>query len=183
VSAPGQSARLAGLGLLCLLSGPVSADAEVQVEADASVVRISAQIATSVDRKTAWDVLADYGHWAEFIPDLLVSRVVSRPGEPLVVEQRGRIPWLPAFPLVVIAAVEESPYKGLRFQRIAGNIKAMEGEWQVQGKVHVRLIYHSTVEPGFPLPPQVTIEIFRQDAKLRLEAMAREMERRAAAGR
>jgi hypothetical protein len=47
----------------------------------------------------------------------------------------------------------------------------------------VRLIYHSTVEPGFPLPPQVTIEIFRQDAKLRLEAMAREMERRAAAGR
>ena len=61
--------------------------------------------------------------------------------------------------------MEETPYKSLRFQRIAGNIKAMDGEWHIQGKVHVRLIYRSTVEPGIPLPPQMTIEIFRQDAK------------------
>jgi hypothetical protein len=45
----------------------------------------------------------------------------------------------------------------------------------------VRLIYRSTVEPGFPMPPQMTMEIFRQDAKVRLEAMALEMARRAAA--
>ncbi|HYP68809.1 MAG TPA: SRPBCC family protein [Thiobacillaceae bacterium] len=172
-----------GLALLWLHSCLAWAQAEVQVEGDANVIRISAQIATEVDRKTAWSVLSDYQHWADFVPDLLVSRVISRPGEPLLVEQRGRIPWLPSFPLVVVAAVEETPYKRLRFQRIAGNIKALEGEWQIQGKVHVRLIYHSTVEPGFPMPPQMTMEIFRQDAKVRLEAMAQEMARRAAADR
>lgn len=172
-----------GLALLWLVSCLAYADAEVQVEGDASVVRISAQIATDVDRKTAWEVLSDYEHWPDFVPDLLVSRVVSRPGEPLLIEQRARIPWLPAFPLVVIAAVEETPYKSVHFQRIAGNIKALEGEWQIQGKVHVRLIYRSTVEPGFPMPPQMTMEIFRQDAKVRLEAMALEMARRAAAAR
>ncbi len=171
------------LALSCLLASAAYADAEVQVEADANVVHISAQVATGVDRKTAWQVLTDYDHWAEFVPGLLVSRVVSRPGEPLLVEQRGRIPWLPNFPLVVIAAVEETPYKSLRFQRIAGNLKAMDGEWQIQGKSRVRLIYRSTVEPGFPLPPQMSIEIFRQDAKVRLEAMAQEMARRAAAER
>ena len=171
-----------GLTLLWLFSCSAQAEAEVQVAPDANVIHISATIPTSVDRKTAWQVLSDYNHWAEFVPDLLVSRVVSQPGEPLLVEQRGRIPWLPAFPVVVIAAVEETPNKGLRFQRVAGNIKALEGEWQIQGKFPVRLIYRSTVEPGFPLPPQMTIDIFRQDTKVRLEAMAQEMARRAAAG-
>jgi len=175
--------RYVTLALLCLFSFPAYSDAEVQVEADAAVIRISAQIATKVNRKTAWQVLSDYNHWAEFIPDMLVSRIVSQPGEPLLVEQRGRIPWLPAFPLVVIAQVQETPYKGLTFQRIAGNIKALDGEWRIQGRSHVHLIYHSTVEPGFPLPPQMSIEIFRNDAKNRLEAMAREMERRADADR
>jgi hypothetical protein len=172
-----------GLALLWLFTCSAFAEAEVQVEADASVIRISAKIVTGVDRKTAWQVLSDYNHWAEFVPDMLVSRVVSQPGEPLLIEQRGRIPWLPAFPLVVIAAVEETPYKGLRFQRVAGNIKALEGEWQIQGKFPVRLIYRSSVDPGFPMPPQITIDIFRQDTKVRLEAMAQEMARRAAADR
>lgn len=179
----GRTLRHLALALLWPLSYPAYADAEVKVEADATVIRISAEIATSVNRKTAWQVLSDYNHWAEFVPDMLVSRVVSQPGEPLLVEQRGRIPWLPAFPLVVIAQVEENPYKGLRFQRVAGNIKRLEGEWRIQGRSHVRLIYHSTVEPGFPLPPQMSIDIFRNDAKNRLEAMSREMERRADAAR
>lgn len=167
------------LGLLWLLSYPAYADAEVKVEVDATVIRISAEIATKVNRKIAWQVLSDYNHWAEFVPDLLVSRVVSQPGQPLLIEQRGRIPWMPAFPLVVIAQVEENPYKGLRFQRVAGNVKALEGEWRIKGRSRVRLIYHSTVDLGFPLPPQMSLEIFRIDAKNRLEAMAREMERRA----
>lgn len=157
-----------------------AAEAEVQVEADANVMRISAQIATRVDRKTAWHVLSDFYHWADFVPDMRVSRAVSRPGEPLLVEQQGRMQWLPAFPLVVIAQVEEIPSIGLRFHRVAGNIKALQGEWRILGESPVHLTYRSTVEPGFPLPPQIlTIGIFRQDAKGRLEAMAVEMARRA----
>jgi Polyketide cyclase / dehydrase and lipid transport len=172
-----------GLALLWLFSHASFADAEVQVEADAGVIRVSAQIATSVDRKTAWGVLSDYNHWAEFIPDMIVSRIVSQPGEPLLLEQRGTIPCLSAFPLVVIAQVEETPYTGLRFRGVAGNIKALAGEWRIQGKHHVRLIYHSTVEPGFPLPTQVSIELFRNDARIKLEALAQEMARRAEANR
>jgi Polyketide cyclase / dehydrase and lipid transport len=173
--------RHLALAFLWLFSYPACADADVQVEVDAATIRISAQIDTTVNRKTAWQVLSDYNHWAEFVPDLLESRVISRPGEPLFVEQRGRIPWLPAFPLVIITQVKETPYKSLSFQRVAGNIRSLEGEWRIEGRSHVRLIYHSTVEPGFPLPPQMSIEIFRNDAKNRLEAMAREMERRAGA--
>lgn len=172
-----------GAAVLCLKVGAVSADARVRVEANEAMISIQAEIDTRVDRDQAWGVLTDYNRWSEFIPNLEICRVISAPGEPIRLEQRGSIPWLPNFPLVMIALVEEFPPRAIRFQRIAGNIRALAGEWQIQGKSPVRLVYRSTVLPGFPLPPEASIEIFRHDAKVRLEAMAREMERRAAASR
>lgn len=163
---------------VCLCGSAISrAEATVTVEANATTIHVTAEIDTTVNRDIAWKVLSDYNRWAEFIPDMLVSRVVSKPGEPLLVEQRGVIPWMPNFPLVVIASVQETPGKGLRFQRVAGNIRAIEGEWEIRGWRKARLVYRSTVEPGFPIPPQMSVEIFKQDAKAKLEAMAREMAR------
>lgn len=168
---------------LCLQMQVVRADARVRVEANEAVISVHAEIDTRVELDLAWAVLTDYDRWSEFIPDLHVCRVISPPGEPIRLEQRGSIPWLPNFPLVMIALVEEHPPRSIRFQRIAGNIRALVGVWQIQGKSPVRLVYRSTVVPGFPMPPEASIEIFRHDAKVRLEAMAKEMERRAALGR
>lgn len=168
--------------MLCLglAVSAAHAEARVRVEANEAIISVQAEIDARVDRDLAWSVLTDYNRWSEFIPDLAVCRVISAPGEPIRLEQRGSIPWLPNFPLVMIALVEEKPPRSIRFQRIAGNIRALVGEWQIQGRSPVRLVYRSTVMPGFPMPPEASIEIFRHDAKVRLEAMAREMERRAA---
>jgi hypothetical protein len=171
---------VAAVFILTLPMRADGADARVRVEANEAIISVHAEIDTRVDRDLAWGVLTDYNRWAEFIPDLHVCRVISPPGEPIRLEQRGSIPWLPNFPLVMIALVEEYPPRAIRFQRIAGNIRALVGEWQIQGKAPVRLVYRATVMPGFPMPPEASIEIFRHDAKVRLEAMAREMERRAA---
>jgi hypothetical protein len=172
-------AHAALLSTALLGSARAAGEARVQVEADAAFVRLVAEISADVDRDVAWRVLTDYNRWAEFVPDLLVSRIISRPGEPLRLEQRGRIPSLPNLPLVMIIAVEESPPSVIRLQRIAGNVRNLVGEWQIQGKSPVRLIYRAVVEPGIPVPPQMSVDIFRNDAKMRLEAMAREMARRA----
>lgn len=180
---PWSLCRLAVIIVLCLSAGTVSAEARVHVEANEAVISVYAEIDARVDREQAWAVLTDYNRWAEYIPDLQVSRVISPPGEPIRLEQRGSIPWLPNFPLVMIAYVEELPPRTIRFQRIAGNIRALVGEWQIHGRSPVRLTYRSTVIPGFPMPPEVSSEIFRHDAKVRIEALAREMERRASAGR
>lgn len=168
--------------LLCLcLSAPAAfADARVRVQANEAIIKVQAEVDVRVDRDLAWSVLTDYNRWSEFIPDLTVSRIISAPGEPIRLEQRGSIPWLPNFPLVMIALVEEYPPRLIRFQRIAGNIRALVGEWQIQGSSPLRLSYRATVVPGFVLPPEANAEIFRHDAKVRLEALAREMEQRAA---
>jgi hypothetical protein len=58
-------------------------------------------------------------------------------------------------------------------------VRSFSGEWLIEGKPRrVRLLYRAVVEPGFPMPPQVSQEIFRNETKGRLEALAREMERR-----
>lgn len=169
------------LMLITMLLGPLQAwaEASVRVENKGTTLYVQADIDTTADRKTAWAVLSDYDHWTEFIPDLVVSRVISRPGDPLQVEQRGRIPTMPNFPVVMILQVEETPSERIRFYRTAGNVQSFAGEWLIEGKPEkARLVYRAVVMPGFPMPPQVSMEIFRDDAKKRMEAMAQEMARR-----
>jgi len=164
-----------------MLLGPLQAwaEARVQVESKAAALYVQAEIDTTADSETAWAVLTDYDRWTEFIPDLVMSRVISRPGDPLQLEQRGRIPTMPNFPVVMILQVEETPSERIRFYRTAGNVQSFAGEWLIEGKSRkVRLVYRAVVMPGFPMPPQVSMEIFRNDAKVRMEAMAQEMARR-----
>ncbi len=167
-------------GLALTTGATVRAEAQVRVSTDGGRILVVAEINTNVDREMAWQVLSDYGRWAEFIPDLTVSRVISAPGEPLRLEQRGQIPWLPNLPLVMIVRVEETPPTSIEFLRVAGNVRTFVGEWRIVGRNRVRLVYRSLIEPGFAVPPEVSSEIFRHDAKMRMEAMAREMARRAA---
>ena len=167
--------------LITMLLGSLQAwaEASVQVESKGTTLYVQAEITTAADSKTAWAVLSDYDHWTEFIPDLVVSRVISRPGDPLQLEQRARIPTMPNFPVVMILQVEETPSERIRFYRTAGNVQSFAGEWLIEDKPgKVRLIYRAVVMPGFPMPPQVSMEIFRSDAKVRMEAMAQEMARR-----
>lgn len=176
---PRAFAALGLLGALLLAQTPALAEPRIQIQSNATGFSIEAEIDTTADRATAWAVLTDYAHWPDFIPDLLVSRVLSRPGDPLQLEQRGRIPSLPHLPLVMILQVEETPAQGIRFYRSAGNVQSFAGEWKIEGKTRkVRLVYRAVVVPGFPVPPQISQDIFRNDAKARLEAMAQEMTRR-----
>lgn len=172
---------LALAACLCLLP-PVHdsawAQARVRVAGDEALVRVVAEIGVDVNRELAWSVLTDYSRWPEFVPDLLVSRVIARQGETVRLEQRGHFPALPNLPLVMILSVEESPPTLIRLQRVAGNVRSLAGEWQIQGKGPVRLIYRANVEPGFPVPPELSLDIFRYEARTRLEAMAQEMLRR-----
>jgi Polyketide cyclase / dehydrase and lipid transport len=167
------------LGMLLLAPLQALAEASVQIESKGTALYVQAEIDTTADSKTAWEVLTDYDHWTEFIPDLLVSRVISHPGDPLQLEHRARIPSMPNFPVVMILQVEESPLKRIRFYRTAGNVLSFAGEWLIEGKSRqVHLVYRAVLTPGFPMPPQASMEIFRNDAKVRMEAMAQEMARR-----
>ncbi|HEX4986270.1 MAG TPA: SRPBCC family protein [Burkholderiales bacterium] len=170
--------------LLALLLLPAAADAaraqvEVERHGEQFEVRASAQIAATVER--AWRVLTDYGRLAHFIPGMLESRVVSRDGPKVVVDQRGEATLLfLTFPMQVRLEVAEQPYEGIVSTAIAGNFKDLHGAYRLAPSGSgVSLRYEGRFTPDFEFPPLLGTLIVRSTAQKRFEALILEIEREA----
>lgn len=166
-----------------LLSQAAWADrARVNVDAGLTGVSIQATINVHADADTLWSTLTDYNRLTEFVPNLIVSRIISLPGRPTEIEQRADSGVLSfAFPDHVVLAIEERPPNLIRFRAISGSVLSMNGEWRIEDRSNlVRLIYRAKVLPIVPPPPFVSEKIIRDEISTRLEAVVREAERRGA---
>jgi len=168
--------------LLLLLAFPATnRAAEISVQTtrhgDSFEVNASAEIAVSVAE--AWKVLTDYDRLAEFIPGMLESRVVSRDGSNVVVDQRGETSLLfLTFPMRVRLAIEEQPYVRIASIAIAGNFKELTGVYLLQAHdTGMRLRYEGKFTPDFGFPPLLGTLIVRNTAEKRFSAMVYEIEK------
>jgi hypothetical protein len=150
----------------------------INVEIMQNGIRVRGEVEARASRAVAWSTLTDYESWVRFLPDLQISRVMSR--EPLRVAQRGTLPWLPGIPMVVLANVVETPKEQVSFSKFQGNLLFFEGEWRISGKEGaLRISYRAEIIPGLPLPTNLTVEAIQNDTRAKVEAMAREITRRA----
>jgi ribosome-associated toxin RatA of RatAB toxin-antitoxin module len=177
--------RLLGLIGLAWLAPVAHAQGEVRVSADVGFrgVRIEATSLVAADAETLWQTLTDYDRLASFIPDMVVSRLVSPPGQPKLVEQRADS-GLFAFvmPDHVVLAMEERPLGVIRFRAVSGKVATMTGEWSISGQANpVRLTYRAHVVPLLPPPPLVSDRFIEAEVRQRFSAVVREAERRARA--
>ena len=168
--------------LLLLLAFPATnRAAEISVQTtrhgDSFEVNASAEIAVSVAE--AWKVLTDYDRLAEFIPGMLESRVVSRDGSNVVVDQRGETSLLfLTFPMRVRLAIEEQPYVRIASIAIAGNFKELTGVYLLKAQdAGMRLRYEGKFTPDFGFPPLLGTLIVRNTAEKRFSAMVYEIEK------
>jgi carbon monoxide dehydrogenase subunit G len=156
--------------------------ARVGVEITQSGIRVKGDVEVRASRAVAWETLTDYESWARFMPDLQISRVMSR--QPLRVAQRAALPWLPGMPMVVLAEVVEVPKERVSFSKVQGNLLFLEGEWRISGKDGaLKLNYRAEIIPGLPLPASLTVEAVQGDTRAKVEAMANEITRRDREGR
>ncbi|MFZ5484268.1 MAG: SRPBCC family protein [Pseudomonadota bacterium] len=174
--------RLCLASLLAALPLPVQALGEARVSADVGFtgIRIEASSQVAADAETLWQTLTDYNRLASFIPDMKVSRLVSPPGKPKLVEQRANA-GLFAFvmPNHVVLAMEEKPLGVIRFRAVSGDVATMRGEWVVTGEqAPVRLTYRARVLPLLPPPPLVSDHFVEAEVRQRFEAVVKEAERR-----
>src|SRR6516225_9089325 len=67
-----------------------------QIEADGrgETISVTATAEMLVDPHTAWKVITDYDHLAEFIPSMRSSRVVRRDADRVLIEQSGEFSFL-----------------------------------------------------------------------------------------
>jgi ribosome-associated toxin RatA of RatAB toxin-antitoxin module len=157
----------------------VTLDAKLQ--GDSIDVRASAVL--NADAATAWRVLTDYDRYAEFIPDLRMSRVVARDGTKITVEQSGDAPlWLVKMPIHVTFEVNEMPPHGLQARTVAGSVRVLASSYALTPLASgVRLDYDGQIVPTFEFAGRIERMAVKRNAARQFQALAEEIERRSAA--
>ena len=97
-----------------LLGGVVpvlaAVDTQIDVSRSGELYVVDAVMVVPFSPREAWDVLTDFDAMASFVPNLEVSRVTSRSGDRLQVEQRGVARWGPlSQPFTTVREIELRP--------------------------------------------------------------------------
>ena len=157
----------------------------MEAEREGDFITFTASAELKVDRKIAWQVLSDYDHLAEFIPDMQSSRIVLRTSDGAMIEQKGEFSFLFFHqPIDVVLAVYEEPQRRIVARAVAGNLRDMEGRYEpLASDRGVRLSYVGRFTPDFYVPPLIGMPIVRNSMAKRFRAMVAEIVRRDALAR
>ncbi len=161
-------------------AGPV----RVETEVGFTGIHIQAAALVDADVRTMWETLTDYDRLATFVPGMTLSRLVSAPNvRPKLLEQRGEGGLIAlVVPDHVVFALTEHPLRRIDFRSVGGGLTSVRGEWVIVGeRAPVRLGYRARVVPALPPPPLLTDDYVQREIGLRMDALVREAERRAAA--
>lgn len=181
-----MSTRALWILLLCACGAAPAQELDIETSGSNGAITVSASADMRVQLATAWSVISDYDHLAEFIPDMRSSRVVQRSGAQLLVEQTGVLGFL-FFqqPVEVRLAVTEWPLQRITAHAVGGNLKEMEGSYTLETLPGgaVRLSYSARLRPDFPVPPVVGTLVVRDALARQFTAMVNEILRRDALAR
>jgi ribosome-associated toxin RatA of RatAB toxin-antitoxin module len=170
--------RLFLLLLVVAVSAP-AADIVVRASRSGDVLQVEASAELEGSLESAWQVLTDYGRLAEFVPDLQVSRVISRDHNTVVVEQKGEARLLfISYPIDVRLAITEKPREQIVSRAVAGNFREMQSTYALearQGRVFLR--YSGRLEPDFYVPPLIGTYLLRTNVESMFRALVEEIER------
>jgi hypothetical protein len=166
---------------LCVADPGLRALVDVDRSMILGTITVRAFVDVPVEPWAAWAVLTDYDRLAQFVPDMHESRLVSKPGQPHRVFQRGQKSWLILeAPFEILMQMDEAPPSRIAFHQLSGTLRDMFGEWRlIPVKGGVRITYYVHMEPGL-LSPRVPGDsvLIRADIQRMLEAIGREILRR-----
>ena len=143
--------------------------------------RLAVQLKSSIPAELFWNVLTDYAHLSDFIPNLSSSELVMRDGETVRLQQVGSQQLLGMrFSAQVLLELREFKTDGvLRFQMLKGDFRRFEGSWQVRTLPEgSSLLYELTVQGCLGMPIGLIEERLRDDLSSNLVAVEREALRR-----
>ena len=170
--------------LAIALALPSAAAATIAVESErhGGTVNILASVVLDADIAIAWRVLTDYDRYMKFIPDLRMSRVVSRHGATVIVQQSGDAAiWLFKLPLDITFEITEIPPNRLQSRAVAGSLRALTSGYTLTPVGRgTRLDYNGHVEPGFALFGQIEQTAVERNVARQFQALADEIERQGA---
>lgn len=175
-------AAAAAWGVSCLAQ---TQDVSIRTGREGEFITISASAIMRVDPHIAWAVLSDYDHLAGFIPDMKSSRVISRHGNVIRIEQAGDVGFFfYKEPVNVVLEVHEEPQHRITARSIEGNVRGLETRYELDASgTGVRLDYTGRFVPAFAIPPLIGMPLVNRLIERRFRAMVEEIQRRDALAR
>ncbi|MBD3881655.1 SRPBCC family protein [Phormidium tenue FACHB-886] len=140
-----------------ILANELASASGVEVQTDRAEGRqrqISAKICIPYSNDQVWQILTDYDHLADFIPNLAKSRRISHPNNGIRIEQIGTqsLLKLKFCARVVLDMVERFPHR-LDFEMVEGDFKKFSGSWLLQPiEDGTELSYVVSVLPPLAMP-------------------------------
>ena len=162
----------------------VWSDDGIKVKAvwEGQFVAVSADADFPATAATAWSVLIDYDRFAEFIPDMVSSRIVSRRHDGMTVDYTGNFGFL-FFrqPMHLVLDVVLDPPRRILARSVSGDLRDMTASYELSGiSPALHLTYKARFLPAVSLPPFIGLAVVRHQIDKQFAAMIREIVRRGA---
>ncbi|QJD94107.1 cyclase/dehydrase [Duganella dendranthematis] len=129
-----------------------------------------------------WRILTGYDRMAEFVPDMESSKVLSRNGGEVIIEQFGvaRFLFMSRTIHLIVRAVEQ-PMSSIDISLISGDMKHYESRWElvpVPETGGTKIVYHGKLLPNFYVPSLLGSKMVRNDIERMMNAVLARLDRR-----
>lgn len=144
------------------------------------VFEVSASGAVKASPAAVWKVLTDYEAMPEFVPDLEKSKVISRTGNRVILEQSGVARFLFLSRTInLIVHVAEEPVSSIEIRLVTGDMKVYHCRWEmvpVPETGGTRILYTGKMVPKFYVPGMLGSNIIRRDIERMMQAVLERLE-------
>jgi len=160
---------------------PDASDIAVAIQRDGEAYGVDVDFVVEATAQQAWDVLTDYDHMADFVSNVVASRIVGRDPGKFEVEQTSRLGFGP-FELTFenVRAIEFVPLKEIRSRLIRGDMKASSFTTTLRPEgTATRIVNHGRFTPDRWIPPLIGIAILESETRKQFAELRAEILRRA----
>lgn len=153
---------------------------------DQKVFDVQASGAVMASPAAVWKILTSYERMPEFVPDLQSSRVVSRNGNEVIVEQLGaaRLLFIKR-DIRLVVRVTEQPTSIIDIALISGDMKQYHCRWELIPMPETggtRILYSGRLVPNFYVPGMLGASMVRTDIEKMMTAVLARLDRPDQAG-
>lgn len=159
-------------------------DVDVDYRNGVYVAKLSFRVPAKV--ATVLDVLTDFEHMAQFVPNLTQSRIVEHVGHTYRIVQDGKAVFGPFnVDFHSLRKIDVLPDGRLISDSLPGSSSRSHSEMKVQplADAWTKLDYQLELEPSAWIPSSLGVGFLRHELIEQFEAMAQEMVRRQRSGR
>jgi carbon monoxide dehydrogenase subunit G len=167
--------------LITLLYSAFSAASEVKVDAhkDADLVKIDAQFSVAVSKEQAWQVMVDFEHMPQFLPQLQSSHILSQNGDHLRVAQVISVPLsLFNYDYESMRDIDLKPYSEIRATSVGGRDAYMSIAQLKVSAGQTVISYHAEWQPESNVLASFALDTMRSQIRQQFMAMQQEMFKR-----